>query len=305
MTYCGRPCLLLLALASLGQGQGVVPWQQVGGSLQVNPGLNGIVAQAHTTPAPGEGVGGVQSGFLAHPMFVNNAPFVVSPLPDLSLPSGFPERLLDLDTIFADFDGELGYSVLATGAGAKANVSGSLLRIEGDDGVSGEAQVMVRASDGSFSTSDTFIVTTTPATGITSRAPTPRVVRELAVGLPRVFAFQVSGAGRGELGTSSTTDDEHSLGVNLLLHSGGTISVSIFDHLGTLVIAMDNSVTESELRRLRPSGDGRRILPVSWNLRASNGTGVAAGVYLWKIQMRTVDGQELESVKRLGVKGAK
>lgn len=295
----------ILGLASLGQAQGVVTWQQVGGSLQVNPGLKGLVAQAHTTPAPGEGVGGVQSGFLAHTMFVNNAPFVVSPLADLSLPSGFPERLLDLDTIFADFDGSISYSVLASGAGTSANVSGSLLRIAGDDGVSGEAQVIVRASDGTFTTSDTFVVTTTPATGIASRSPSPRVVRELAVGLPRVFAAQVSGAGRGELGTASTADDAHSLAVNLLLPSAGTISVYIFDHLGTLVISMDNSVTESDLRRLRPSDDGRRILPVTWNLRASNGAGVAAGVYLWKIEMRTVDGQKLESVKRLGVKGAK
>lgn len=305
MTYSGRPCLLLLALASLCLGQGVVTWQQVGGSLQVNPGLKGLVAQAHTTPAPEEGGGGVQSGFLAHPMFVNNAPFVMSPLPDLSLPSGFPERLLDLDTIFADLDGSLRHSVSLTGSGATASVSGSLLQFAGEAGASGASQVVVSATDGTFAVSDTFVVTTTAATGIDSRAPTPRVVRELAVGLPRVFAFPVSGSGRGELGTAGIADDAHSLGVNLLLPSAGTISVTIFDHLGILVISMDNSVTESELRRLRPSGDGRRILPVTWNLRASNGTGVAAGVYLWKIQMRTADGQMFESVKRLGVKGAK
>lgn len=54
-----------------------------------------------------------------------------------------------------------------------------MLRLAGDSGASGSSQVVVNATDGTFSVSDTFTVTTDPVTGIASRTPVRRVVREL------------------------------------------------------------------------------------------------------------------------------
>jgi hypothetical protein len=212
---------------------------------------------------------------------------------------------VNLDTVLADLEGPLTYAVSATGLGTTAGVSGSTLTLSGSPGVSGTATVVVSATDGTYSVTDTFTVKTEASVGIGERLVKAPVVRELAVSLPRIFASQVTGSGQGELGTASVSDEAHSLSVNLLLPAAGTISVHIFDQLGTPVISLDRSLSAEELKRLEPSGDGRRVLPVTWNLRATNGAAVGAGVYLWKIELKTVGGQKLESVKRLGVKGVK
>jgi hypothetical protein len=305
MTRSVHFSLALLALAALSRAEGTVSWQQVGGSLSIDPTFKGIVGQGYTTPVQDGGTTVVQSGFLAHPLLVNNAPFVVSSLSDLVLPAGFASTSLNLDTVFADIEGTLVYSVAVTGTGTTATVSGSTLAFAGVAGSGGVAQLVVSATDGTYSVSDTFTVTTQLSTGIAARTPVALVTNALAVGLPRIFASQATGAGRGELGTASVSDEAHSLAVNLLLPSAGTISVQIFDQIGTPVISLSRTVTAQELVGLEPSGDGRRVLPVTWNLRAANGAAVGAGVYLWKIELQTVDGQKLESVKRLGVKGTK
>lgn len=295
----------ICAAAALALGEGAVDWSQAGGSLAVNPGLVGIVGQGYATPAPDAGTAGVQGGFLAHPYLVNNAPFVVSGLSDLVRPAGFASTSLNLDTVFADIEGALVHSVAVTGTGTAATVSGSTLAIAGVAGTAGVAQVVVSATDGTYSVSDTFTVTTQLSTGLVARAPVAPAIHALAVGSPRIFASQVTGSGRGELGTAIVSDEAHSLVVNLLLPAAGTISVQIFDQIGTPVISLSRTVTAQDLVGLEPSGDGRRVLPVAWNLRASNGAAVGAGVYLWKIEVRTDDGQKLEAVKRLGVKGVK
>jgi len=305
MTISVKFAYLLLGMAVLSHADGIVSWQQVGGSLHVDVGLKGIVGQGYTTPTLDNGTITVQGGFLAHPLLVNNAPFVVSNLPDLTKVEGFAATTVDLDTAFADLEGSLAYSVTVTGSGTTAGVSRSSLTLSGSADVSGTASVVVIATDGTYSVSDTFTVTTLPSTGIALRVPTAPLIRELAVGLPRIFASQTAGTGQGVLGTGVVQDQAHSLSVNLLLPRAGTISVHIFDQIGTPVIALDRTVNAEELARLEPSGDGRRVLPVTWNLRAQNGAAVGTGVYLWKIEMKTVDGQKLESVKRLGVKGVK
>jgi hypothetical protein len=78
--------------------------------------------------------------------------------------------------------------------------------------------------------------------------------------------------------------------------------VSIFDNLGAPVIAWSRDVASYDLANLDATGDGRWVLPVSWNGRASNGVAVPAGVYLWKITVHTEDGQKLETVKKLGLR---
>lgn len=305
MTKSVKFTALILAACGLSQAEGSVSWQQVGGSLQVDPGLKGIVGQGYTTPVLDDGTTTVQGGFLAHPLLVNNGPFVVSNLPDLTKAEGFAAMTVNLDTVFADFEGPLSYAVSVTGPSATADVSGSTLTLSGSKGVSGTATVVVSATDGTYSITNTFTVTAEASVGIKNRPVKTPVVRDLAVGLPRIFASQVMGAGQGVLGTGKAQDEVSSLSVNLLLPAAGTVSVHIFDQIGTPVIALDRTVSADELARLEPSGDGRRVLPVTWNLRAQNGAAVGAGVYLWKIEMKTVDGQKLESVKRLGVKGVK
>jgi len=291
-----KVALGICVAAALALGEGAVDWSQAGGSLAVNPGLVGIVGQGYATSAPDAGTAGVQGGFLAHPYLVNNAPFVVSGLADLVKPAGFASSSLNLDTVFADIEGALVYSVAVTGTGTAATVSGSTLVIAGVAGTAGVAQVVVSGTDGTYSVSDTFTVTTQLSTGLATRAPVAPAIHVLGVGLPRIFASQVTGSGRGELGASSVQDEAHSLAVNLLLPAAGTISVEIL---------LSRTVTSQELVSLESNGDGRRVLPVTWNLRASNGAAVGGGVYLWKIEVRTDDGQKLEAVKRLGVKGVK
>jgi hypothetical protein len=92
--------------------------------------------------------------------------------------------------------------------------------------------------------------------------------------------------------------------VDVLIPGTGTISVSIFDHLGTPVIAWQQSISRTVLHRLEKSADGRSVARVKWNLRTASGRAVASGVYLWKIQVHTDDGKKLETIRRLGVKAA-
>lgn len=80
------------------------------------------------------------------------------------------------------------------------------------------------------------------------------------------------------------------------------MDVSIFDHLGSPVISWSRDVTVFDVRQLATSGDGRAVLPVRWNLRTSDGQPVPSGVYLWKIVVFGIDGQKLETVKKMGVK---
>ena len=291
--------------AALALGEGAVDWQEAGGTLAVNPGLVGIVGQGYATPALDAGATAVQGGFLAHPYLVNNAPFVVSGLADREEPMGFAVVTVDLDSVFADFEGALSYGVESTGPGTQASVLVHLLRLVGEAGATGTARVVVTATDGTYGVSDTFSVRTQGVTGISGRKAAPAAAPGLGVAVPKVFAAQASGSGTGMLGSSSAADEEQSLSVEVLLPAAGTISVHVFDQLGTPVIALERRVDAGELLRLAPAGDGRRVLPVTWNLRASNGAAVGAGVYLWKIEVRTDDGQKLEAVKRLGVKGVK
>ena len=304
MTKSDLPLFALLAAASLAQSDGMVAWQQIGGVLSVDPGLKSVVGQSTLTPVTGDSAAQIQNGFLAHPLLVNNPPFVVSTLPDQSYLAGFAPIHLGLDTVFADFEGPLTYSVTATGTGTQASVTGNQLDLSGVGGV-GITQLVVSATDGSTTIYDTFQVETKTSTGIVARRATVARSRELGVGVEKVFGMQAVGAARGELGTGGAIDDPQTLTVNLLLPAAGEIAVTIFDQLGTPVIAMDRIVAGFELGRLASFGDGRWVLPVTWNLRAANGTAVPTGVYLWKIEINTIDGQKLESVKRLGVRERK
>lgn len=140
-----------------------------------------------------------------------------------------------------------------------------------------------------------------PSTAAASRLPKRFVSHELSASAIRPFAAPAIGGGRAALGTESDPTGS-SQTLELALTGPATVSVAIFDKLGTPVIAFRKDVAESDLWSLARSGDGRRLLPVTWNLRSANGQPVPTGVYIWKVVVEGSDGQKLETIKRLGVK---
>jgi hypothetical protein len=141
-------------------------------------------------------------------------------------------------------------------------------------------------------------------TGTTSLAvPVGKVPvsHELSANIARSFGSIAQGVGAARIGTC-TGSDGASQSVDVVLPGAASVLVSIFDNLGTPVISWNRDVASYDLANLDATGDGRWVLPVAWNARAANGEAVPAGVYLWKIVVRTEDGQKLEIVKKLGVK---
>jgi len=308
MKQFARNIVGILFCATFACAEGTVSWQQVGGSLSSSATFKGIVSQGYETPLLNGGSTQLQSGFLSHPLLVNNAPFVTSPLADLSKSSGFSSVVIPLNSVFADADGDaLTYTVTFAGSSASAVVSGDSLILSGVSDSSGLDSVVVSASDGSYTAFDTFFVKVSSAAAGISNAPPSRLhgLGALSVSVPQVFARVTSGVGPGVLGSVTGLADDQALSVNLLLPSAGTVSVHIFDQLGTPVISFSRLVTSSDLSCLETTSEGQYLFPVAWNLRASNGVAVPAGVYLWKIKVVTTDGQKLETIRRLGVKGVK
>jgi hypothetical protein len=109
------------------------------------------------------------------------------------------------------------------------------------------------------------------------------------------------GSGKGTVALGGCSG-ESCLSVDLQLPGEATISVSIFDNLGNPVVSLTEQVDAAKLRLLPQTTDRRRLCSIAWNLRSSTGQAVGTGVYLWKIQVITADGQKLETIRHLGVK---
>jgi hypothetical protein len=294
----------LLTLSAPSLADGTVAWQQIGGTLSSTAILKGILAQGYETPTITNTSSQIQSGFLAHPLLVNNSPFVVSGLPDLKRPEGFGEFSILLDTVFSDIDGDsLSYSTIDSGAGSVTFVHGDTLLLSSAANISGTSRIIIVATDGSDTAKDTFRLTTSHPDALVLHPTPTRKSTELAVSIHKAMAASVQGAGAGRLGIGSVSDGTEGLSVDVLFPGAASVSVSIFDNLGNPVISFAQDLGTSRLRALARTTDGRWILPVSWNLRSSDGTAVPTGVYLWKLELITVDGQKLETVKHLGVKG--
>ena len=299
------PLLTLAALPALAQTN--LDWQQVGGSLGVTATSKGIVGQGYETPLQTGGDFQVQGGFLAHRLMVNNLPFTVSALPDLVKDTSFATVRIALAEHFADLDGDtLSYAVSAVGPVTAEIVGDTLVVRSKAGGEVGNATVSVtvkeHANDPNPVITSTFSVAVQSATGIHS-APRLNATKVLNARVPKIFASTVAGLGNGALRSGTCAEAGDCLSLELMLPGAASVSVSIFDQIGTPVIALDQEIAKSDLAVLAPSGDGRYVLPLTWNLRASNGQPVAAGVYLWKFKVRTADGQLLETVHRMGVKG--
>lgn len=146
----------------------------------------------------------------------------------------------------------------------------------------------------------TFVIRSNPTTAIEGNNPMRiRTLGTLGASAFRKLPAMASGPAAPTLGLNSVASEAQSL--SLLLPAPATVSVDIFDLLGVPVISWNAKIDEATWKGLQEA-EGGRVATISWNLRAENGTAVPAGVYLWKVKATTADGQQLETVKRMGVK---
>jgi phosphodiesterase/alkaline phosphatase D-like protein len=181
--------------------------------------------------------------------------------------------------------------------------TGALMRDEGT--AEGDYPIRLGSLSAGGNYAITFVganLTITHTTGLAIKPVRTSTSRDLGANIGHAFAFATQGHGAARLGSSACTDVNSCLSVDIVLPDAATVSVAIFDNLGSSVIAFDQSVSKQDFKRLAATVDGRRILPVSWNLRASRGAPAPSGVYLWKILVVTEDGRKLETVKKLGVR---
>jgi len=126
----------------------------------------------------------------------------------------------------------------------------------------------------------------------------------LAVSVPNAFAKIVQGGGTGALTARTQCFGQGGcLEMDAYLPGAAEITISILDNLGASVISCSHVVSASDLAELEKRDDGSWMIPFAWNLRASNGVAVSPGVYLWRIKAITVDGQELETTQKVGIRG--
>lgn len=201
---------------------------------------------------------------------------------------------------FGDEDPVLTWS--ATGLVGKDSLTGSLVRAPGDTVGS------YAITQGSLAAGGNYLLTFVP--GILTIEPKPLGIERtrprltgsapIEARIRRSLVPGAEGPGAGRLGLDASELEPRQT-IDLMLSAPGRIEVQIADNLGTRVIASEFEVSKGLLGTYPETIDGRRILPLSWNLRSSNGVAVPDGVYLWKIVVRTREGVVFETVKKLGV----
>lgn len=278
-------------------------WAQVGGGLTSTPSHSGIAGQGYASdPAQGGGIR-LQSGFLAHRTFHLNAPFVTAPIDDRAVGTGFAPIRIALGGVFADLDGDtLRYLQSATGASAQGRIENDTLVLSWVDGNSGTTEFTVIATDGVDTAKESFALVVEAGTAVTPREPSRAIDTRLDVRVPKLFANAVQGAGEGNLGPEGGCQDGKCLSMDILLPGPSTLSVHIYDNLGTAVLSWSERIDAGTLSRIRPDSSGRRPVSIVWNLRTLGGRPVSSGVYLWRVEARTDDGQRMDTIRRMGVK---
>jgi hypothetical protein len=139
-------------------------------------------------------------------------------------------------------------------------------------------------------------------TGVDLRSPRVSVEKQISVEVSQGLAQAVYGNSSPYLGVFTGKLCEHSC-LNALVKAPGDlkIQVSIFDHMGVLVLSWSQLFGGKELRKLETTRDGRKLIPIAWNLRARNGAPVVSGIYLWKFLIQPKEGAQLEVIRRVGV----
>jgi hypothetical protein len=245
----------------------------------------------------------LQCGFLAHRVFHLNAPFVVAPIEDQSVGTGFAPIRIALGGVFADLDGDtLRFALSATGASAQGRIENDTLLLTWVSGTSGTTGFTIVATDGTDSAQTSFDLEVKSSTAVSQRKPARTKDTRLDVRVGKAFAKTARGTSEGKLGPGNPCEDGSCLSLDILLAGPSTFSVHIYDNLGTSVMSWTQRVDAGALARLHPDTSGHRPLTIAWNLRNSTGHPVSSGVYLWRIEVRADDGQRMETIRRMGVK---
>lgn len=92
------------------------------------------------------------------------------------------------------------------------------------------------------------------------------------------------------------------LGVTLLIPDVSDVFVAIFDNMGIPITSFTHTYTMPELWELERIADGRWRLDVEWNGFAANGIAAPNGVYIWKIVVKSRNGETIETTKKLGLR---
>jgi len=220
----------------------------------------------------------------------------------------FQEMAVSVRLSGSDKDGLVtGYRVSTSPLHGTTTFVGSTLNYIPASGFVGSDSLFVEAEDDSGAWSLPaklmFKVFAKPVTTSVEASLRPIVSTEVALAVARPMAQVRLDMGNDAFGTDvpECADSASCLSMTVQLPKAASVSVAIYDNLGTLVTDFSTEVSQERLRTLPETVDGRRTLPLLWNLRARGGRNVAAGVYLWKVRVLTVDGDSFETVRRLGV----
>lgn len=280
-----------------------LPWGQVGASMVSVPGLAGMVGEGATSSAAVQ----APAGFLVHPLFLNQGPFLVEALSDVRLDLGSGVRSFPLGKHFQSLEGlPLTFSIQGAEEKLRWSVRADTLRLE-DFLVAGVTQMVVSATDGVVSVADTFDVEVRSTTSVSRSNPASRrsIPREgnIEVRVSRAIGLQARTSAEPLLTTGVPGCEGACPAVAIELPSPSQVEVSLFDNQGTPVMSSTIDASRGTHARLPWNASGNaRILEIEWNGRAQNGEPAGSGVYLWKIAVRSEDGQSFETVRRLGLR---
>lgn len=292
-----------LAIAAFAASIASAQWDQSGATLTSTPTHSGNVGAGYQAVASQGGGLQLQSGFLAHQIFHINTPFVIAAIDDRKERTGFTPVRIPLHDVFADLDGDsLRFTRTLSGTSIGAEIVNDTLVVRHVQGGIGSTTVSVVASDGSSSVSSSFAVNVEPSTAVERRAERPAKNLTLDARVHGAFAQMADGSAPAYIGRESRSEQERTLGVDILLPGPAIVSVAIYDNMGIPVISWSEDITARGLAGIIAEADGRKPVAVTWNLKTPDGRPVPSGVYLWRIVAKSANGEELETVRRLGVR---
>lgn len=280
-----------------------IPWGQAGAAMVSVPGLAGMVGEGATSSAALQ----APAGFLVHPLFLNQGPFLVEALPDVRVDLGAGVRTFPLGNHFRSLEGlPLTFAIEGAGERLRWNVRADTLRLE-DFLVAGVTHMVVSASDGVVSVADTFDLDVRSTTSVSRSNPASRrsIPREgsIEVRVLRAIGLQARTSAEPLLSAGVPGCDGACPVIAIDLPSPSQVEVSLFDNQGTPVLSSTIDAGRGPHAGLPWNASGNaRILEIEWNGRAQNGEPAGSGVYLWKIAVRSEDGQSFETVRRLGLR---
>ncbi len=278
-------------------------WDQSGAALTSTPTNSDNVGAGYEAKASQADGLRLQSGFLAHRLFRITAPYVMADIADRKEFAGFPTLRFPLSDVFADLDGDtLRFGRTLSGSSVGAKIVNDTLVLSNVPGSVGSTTVSVMAYDGSDSASTSFTIDVIPSTAVERRSVPKSTTTVLDARVHGAFAKVANGSSPAFLGRGARLDEDQSLGIDILLPGPALVSVAIYDNMGVPVMSWSEDISARALAGIASESDGRKPIAVTWNLKTPDGRPVPSGVYLWRIVAKAANGEELETVRRLGVR---